>query len=248
MKAYDLTNKVFGKLTAIEVIKIGNKRGWKCICECGNKVNVPTFQLTSGNNKSCGCGRSIVNKGERYGKLTVIKIMYHRDNKKDDKLMAFCECDCGIKKNVYTRNLTRGVTKHCGCMRIENISKSRRGEYGESSKNTVIASYKNNAKNKNISFDLTNEKLIELFKGNCYYCNDEPKNILSKDILYGEYVYNGIDRLDNSKGYITNNVVSCCSVCNYLKNSYTDKQFLEIIFKIAKNFKYTQLNSRDCLI
>jgi len=38
------------------------------------------------------------------------------------------------------------------------------------------------------------------------------------------YTYTGIDRVDNKKGYVVDNVVSCCTICNRVKNnmSYID--------------------------
>lgn len=54
----DLTNKKNNRLT---VLKKSDKRTtdgsvfWECICDCGNKILVPSKSLTSGNTKSCGC-------------------------------------------------------------------------------------------------------------------------------------------------------------------------------------------------
>lgn len=43
----------------------------------------------------------------------------------------------------------------------------------------------------------------------CYYCKMKDKKYL-----------NGIDRLNNSIGYMRNNTVPCCDICNNLKNTY----------------------------
>lgn len=58
----------FGRLIVSEIHSTGNKVVWKCKCDCGNEVNVPTSRLKNGNTKSCGClGRSMrqYHKGER---------------------------------------------------------------------------------------------------------------------------------------------------------------------------------------
>jgi len=47
--------------------------------------------------------------------------------------------------------------------------------------------------------------------------------------------YNGIDRVDNSRGYESGNVVSCCGVCNMLKHVLSKEEFLARIEKIYKN-------------
>ena len=61
----DLTNKKFGKLTAIEPTDKKNKQGyviWKCRCECGNICEGSTNNLKKGHKLSCGC---LTSKGEQ---------------------------------------------------------------------------------------------------------------------------------------------------------------------------------------
>ena len=57
MKAIDLTNRKFGRLTALEFVGRSkfNQRLWKAACDCGKFVTVPSNALLSGNSKSCGC-------------------------------------------------------------------------------------------------------------------------------------------------------------------------------------------------
>lgn len=58
-KLINLEKKVFGKLTVINKDD-ANKNGyavWVCFCECGNTAKVRSRALTTGNTKSCGCGR-----------------------------------------------------------------------------------------------------------------------------------------------------------------------------------------------
>jgi hypothetical protein len=42
--------------------------------------------------------------------------------------------------------------------------------------------------------------------------------------------YNGIDRVDNEKGYLVENCVPCCFTCNSLKKSVT-KSIIEKAYK-----------------
>jgi hypothetical protein len=58
----DYTGKKFGRLTAIERIvgKYKSSNGlsqvrYRCMCECGKEIIVPTGSIQSGNTKSCGC-------------------------------------------------------------------------------------------------------------------------------------------------------------------------------------------------
>ena len=60
-KAIDLTNRKFGRLTAIRLEEIRPRKSggtihfWLCQCECGNKTIVRSVQLLNGRTKSCGC-------------------------------------------------------------------------------------------------------------------------------------------------------------------------------------------------
>ena len=65
-KAYDLTNKIVGKLRVISKVPVNERptqnhgNYWLCKCECGNFVKVPTSYLTGNSNytqTSCGCDR-----------------------------------------------------------------------------------------------------------------------------------------------------------------------------------------------
>lgn len=51
----DLTGKKFGRLTAVEQISTSGPSVWKCICDCGNEVDVIAASLRGGYTKSCGC-------------------------------------------------------------------------------------------------------------------------------------------------------------------------------------------------
>lgn len=57
MKAKDLTNRVFGKLSVKErVLENKNRRAmWLCFCSCGSKIIISSNGLLNGGTKSCGC-------------------------------------------------------------------------------------------------------------------------------------------------------------------------------------------------
>jgi uncharacterized protein with PIN domain len=61
-----------------------------------------------------------------------------------------------------------------------------------------------------------------LFRKNCFYCNSEIKTI-------------GLDRIENSVGYIVSNVVACCEMCNRMKWAYSHDEFIDKIIKIYKH-------------
>ena len=95
----------------------------------------------------------------------------------------------------------------------------------------IFKNYENRAKKIEIEFNLTKEEFKILIEKDCYYCGAKPNN-KSRD-----YFYNGLDRMDNTKGYTINNVVPCCKHCNIAKNTFTLQEFKDWIEKVYKNFR-----------
>ena len=232
MKALDLTGQVFGELTAQTTLTIDKKRGWNCICSCGKSKWIPTFQLTNSNNKTCGDGmhKQSIKEGDRFGQLTVLSM--YRDTK-NSRYMSICKCDCGnTKSNVSIRNLQRKSATHCGCLTdFRNMGLPE----GQAALNGLISTYKSNARHKSFAFELTKDDCVSLFNGDCYFCGQPPSETFKKKGIKGSYTYSSIDRIDSTLGYTTNNVMSCCTACNYLKSNRTNTSFINHIKRIAKH-------------
>lgn len=87
------------------------------------------------------------------------------------------------------------------------------------------AQYRNKAKVRNLGFDLQLENFHSLLAGNCHYCGDAG---------------GGIDRVDSSGGYTADNTVSCCWVCNAMKNSHTTEAWVAHMKKIINRMGEAQ--------
>lgn len=107
---------------------------------------------------------------------------------------------------------------------------------------SVWHNYKNNASIRSLTFDLTKEEVKMLNKQNCHYCNEEPRAISyihSKTASKAcrdrsAYIYNGIDRIDSTKGYTIDNCVPCCKTCNFMKKNFSTMDFIQHVEKIYK--------------
>ncbi len=53
----------------------------------------------------------IINKGDRYGRLTIIREL----SKQNTKRQFECQCDCGKITSVIVQSLTQGKSTSCGC-------------------------------------------------------------------------------------------------------------------------------------
>lgn len=145
-----------------------------------------------------------------------------------------CKCDCGNFTFSIVSNLLNGNTTSCGCYRIERIKETNRLDWGESSFNALYGKYKDSAKKRKHSFDLTKEQFKHLTQSNCFYCNSPPENASKHRQHWSHYIHNGIDRRDNKIGYTLDNCVSCCKKCNYAKHVQTEQDFLLWAFKLVK--------------
>jgi hypothetical protein len=131
VKFKDLTGQRFGMLTVISraesrVDSSGKLRTrWNCHCDCGNDIVVLGDYLKRSQCPSCGCEATknrieknrIDNIGQKFGRLTIIDILW---DKKPSK--AVCVCDCGNKYIGIKADIVAGHTKSCGCLQSENTS------------------------------------------------------------------------------------------------------------------------------
>lgn len=224
-----MVGKVYGRLTILRVFKKNSHMYALCACSCGNSKEIATTSIKRGSVNSCGCLNSELARsrleqrhptsdltGKTFGKWTVVsKIGEPRKNSK-----YLCKCTCGSEKEVLSNNLLRGTTKGCGCGRIP----VGRLKPGQSAFNNLFGSYKRSAKSRGPSFSLKKEMALELFTGYCFYCGRPPEQ-KHKVAEYSVFTYNGIDRVDNTKGYEEGNVVSCCKKCNSTKHTLTFEEF-----------------------
>lgn len=171
--------------------------------------------------------------GQTFGKLKVISFYGRQKAKRSNKSYTLwkCICKCGNEKITAASALKTGNTKSCGCLHKEN---AKRLPEGEAAFNRYYLHLKNGAKVRKYEFTLSTEEVKSLNNKNCYYCNESPTKE-TKGISNGKYVYNGIDRIDNSKGYIISNCVPCCLKCNIAKATMSKKEFLTLAEKIYKN-------------
>lgn len=222
--AVDETGNVYGRLTVLH--RIGSKRSgfWCCQCECGKKVTVRGAALRAGHNKSCGCLASsqlIDEAGNQYGRLTVVEQV------DDDRPGAYwlCKCECGERKVVKGRSLRSGHTRSCGCLQRDRVSLPE----GEAAFNKLFVDRRRDAENAGRSWELTREQFKELTSQPCHYCGCEPSQSHGTIGMNGDYIYNGLDRVDNENDYTLENVVSCCWACNWAKRDREYREFLDWI-------------------
>jgi len=237
-KRLELANCKFGRLTVTAEFESRNGRVyWLCECECGNQKWTSSKLLQNGEAKSCGClrkhGVSIDLSGETFGRLTVLdsyEIKPRKTASLGSRTYWECQCECGKRVWVEASTL-KTSTSSCGCLRLEKISLP----HGEAAKRKVYRKYQWSADKRDLQFELSFDELIKLCEDKCYYCGCQPSQISNKGSLTGEFVYNGIDRIDSNSDYNLENVVTCCKTCNYAKGPMEQVKFLQTVEKIYTN-------------
>jgi hypothetical protein len=162
------------------------------------------------------------------GKCLECLRIYDRKRKKKIKHIV------GKTKKCYKCKKTKSVKKFGIC----NAALDGRYSYCKLCKSIIgsgvaqtlwrrFSNYKSCAKQRGLEFNVDKEKFREITDKPCRYCG---KYSNGEDVC-------GIDRVDSNKGYIEGNMVPCCSICNSMKNSLTQEEFIGHIRHIYKKTK-----------
>lgn len=233
----DETGHQYGWLTVLErVANIGTRATWRCRCECGNIIDVAGVFLRNGTTRSCGClqrkraGETAVDEtGRRYGRLVVVE---RAGSDEQGNALWLCQCDCGNKLITRGSGLRDGHMVSCGCRRDEMLHANTL-PYGQAAINQLYGTYRNSARLRGLCWELSPEDFRWLTSQPCHYCGASPFQVCGDNGLNGQYVYNGLDRMNNDEGYTIENVVPCCGPCNRMKGTMSRMEFLELVKKIS---------------
>jgi len=172
--------------------------------------------------------RSSIQPNDKFGRLTVIKRVLNSDYPQlnTKRTLYQCLCSCGKIKIIDAGNLKKNV-KSCGCLKRElAIQKGKSQKTKESHLNSFYGDCRRRAKNRNIEFTLSKDYYFKLIQEDCYYCGKPPTIKNWKSNIGVPTATNGVDRIDSSKGYLEDNTVACCPVCNTTKLDRSQTQCL----------------------
>jgi hypothetical protein len=103
-----------------------------------------------------------------------------------------------------------------------------------------MRNYRGAAKKRGMTWNISEDQFVSLINGDCHWCGVEPQPRTDKQFR-GD-VANGVDRVDNTRGYEPDNVVSCCSTCNRAKGALSEQEFLDWVYRVALHH-YDQVRS-----
>lgn len=224
----DWTGKKFGMLTFVRPTdkKAGKTIIWELVCDCGKVVENNPSKVIAPHDKpiSCGCSRGNDLTGMKVHKLTFLEPVGENIHR---SIVWRVACDCGTIKEVVPQSVFRkkDPTMSCGC-----VKKARDNAIHPRTRSAKLV-YRNYDDG-----DISLEKFMELSQLQCMYCGTPPvktfniaksKPTSSNQLENGNFTYNGLDRVDNTRGHTLDNVVPCCYQCNQAKSNRTLEEFEE---------------------
>lgn len=175
------------------------------------------------------------NVGDKLETLVIVEIV-----KTKHEYIAYCNQCKNAQSFSYHRlkNCKKGSLVGSVCYICNSNNKVLR--IIETFKKEWYEKYKGHAKDKGRDFELTQKEFIYLCECICFYCGNMPDERNAQDAASSKVYLNGVDRIDNTKGYTYENVAPCCSKCNMMKRSYSMHDFFNHIHDI-----YWHQNNKD---
>jgi hypothetical protein len=176
-----------------------------------------------------------INVGEKYGPYIVIENVIKQNKKSIERRFK-------VRHEITNKEFIMRPS-YLNKVNVKYLEKLESGEFQRGLKNYLYNSSLKSAEIRNHSFNISFSEFMDIITKNCHYCGDIPSRCSNKIIITRGHInepvlyYNGIDRINSLVGYVLDNIVPCCSVCNYMKHTQTKENFLNQISKIYHNQK-----------
>lgn len=214
----------------------GRAAFWDCRCDCGTEASIVGGNLASGISTNCGCDRTRTTVelavGAQFGAWTVLS--KGPPSSSGGQTLWNCRCVCGKERLVRSGALRRRQSLSCGCTRTYDHNTIQRGDPQEYV--WRFNAYADKGGRRGHVFALSLEQFIQLTARDCHYCGAPPAMKVRKHrVRSGSSLMNGIDRVDNTQGYVLSNCVPCCTWCNEMKRHRAVDQFVAHAKRIAEH-------------
>ena len=177
--------------------------------------------------------------GVKHNMLTFVRPTDRRSNR---QVVWELICDCGTTVYRDAGHVLLPRIKSCGCKLSEAQEawgpKSRKYDpYMSTAKMVWGSTYR----------DCNFDTFLRLTQLPCHYCGRQPHRIQNRkwskgkgkvsdyQLREGIFTYNGLDRVDSSKGHSDDNVVPCCFDCNWMKGARPVAEFIAHIRRMYEH-------------
>lgn len=175
--------------------------------------------------------------GQRFGTVVVTRLVGRKYRPNGTAYLVFeIRCDCGTVREVSSQRFRKqDQIKSCGCLNFTGPHGNTKLTPAEASIRGIANRYARSAEDRGIEWALSIDAVRSLIFRSCHWCGVPPntkfnryitkdgtrrsdgKKILTDANKAAWITMNGIDRINNSKGYLASNVVPCCEHCNRAK-------------------------------
>lgn len=189
--------------------------------------------MAKGKRSGCFGNRSQIEK-KRFGRLWVLKTLEISVPRMG--ALHLCRCDlrfggCGTFRLLSSAQLLSRGTKSCGCLQRQVVSERNKVQFEPVA--VLEKGFKRRALTKGWKYTITLKQLRRLISLPCHYCDSPPAQLYPTKEM--QFYYSALDRVDNEKGYETDNVVPCCKFCNRAKWAYPRQEFMEWINRVRNS-------------
>lgn len=180
--------------------------------------------------------------GDKFGELTVTSVAKVPKLGTVATLVCVCGKVVGPRKTseLFRKNSNEGIRSCQSCANRKKGLGYRRPNSKYSSAR-VLGSYKGSAKTRGIAWNLTDKEFYDMIELPCVYCGDSKTSLMNGAVEWHPvFLYTGLDRIDSSKGYSSDNIQPCCKWCNYAKRERPEEDFLLWVEKVHNWVKTTK--------
>jgi hypothetical protein len=122
--------------------------------------------------------------------------------------------------------------------RVKGQPRSLKAQWGNHQRDPVqllLYTYTSAASKRGLCFELTREQFEKLVTQPCFYCEHAPSPRKVRRAVV--FACNGVDRVDNTLGYVMSNCVSACSTCNRMKFQHSAVDFIRLCKVVATHWE-----------
>jgi hypothetical protein len=194
------------------------KKHYKCLREeCKFNVEI----------EGSYCGKHKIDELKAYEKENNVK--YCKINRGCRNILVNGQNNCDECNNKY-KNELNALREQYNTPFLYKVFNKELCEFQNRKTDSINEFWRNitrGANERNMLFTLSYEDYIKITLQPCYYCG-----------FQSEYKVNGIDRINNNKGYIQSNCLSCCKMCNIIKHINHPIAFIDKINAILNYMEH----------
>lgn len=211
----------------------GNNRDVQASCHCGAVFTTKPAYVFCGDTSSCGCTKAratsdkqrIDISGQRFGLLVATQALPFTQCKQGKTLWK-CHCDCGNHRIVRLSHLRSGASQSCGCLNTrKGVSHPNWRGYGQIPGAYWCALIVGAVK-RQMPIEISIEEAWQVFELQEGKCALSGVNLSFGSRHKRENTMASLDRIDNSRGYVTGNMQWLHKAVNKMKREFPLQWFM----------------------